>query len=113
MSGSGGTSCSGRATSGRRWWPAVPVPGNPIRIACSLPLLDASLGRGRMSRHPTVEVISRIALDAAAPLDPIAGAISPAVMTVGVVVLAHCDLTSQQVTHDVNQPTRTGRESAR
>src|SRR5712664_4415808 len=55
MSGSGGTSCSGPATSGRRWWPAVPVPGNPIRIACSLPLLDASLGRGRVSRHPTVD----------------------------------------------------------
>jgi molybdopterin-binding protein len=46
-----------------------------------------------MSRHPTVEVISRIALDAAAPLDLTAGAIAPAVMTAGVVVLAHCDLT--------------------
>src|SRR5712664_4795708 len=55
MSGSGGTSCSGPATSGRRWRPAVPVPGNPNRIACSLPLLDASLGRGRVSRHPTVD----------------------------------------------------------
>ena len=68
-------------------------------VACT-----PSLAPRRMSRHPTVEVISRIALDAAAPLDPIAGAISPAVMTVGVVVLAHCDLTSQQVTHDVNEP---------
>jgi hypothetical protein len=38
-----------------------------------------------MSRHPTVEVISRIALDAAAPLDLTAGAISLAVMTVGIV----------------------------
>src|SRR5579864_641731 len=95
MSGSGGTSCSGPATSGRRWRPAVPVPGNPIRIAYSLPLLDASLGRGRVSRPPTVEVISRIALDAAAPLDLSAGAISTAVMTVGVVVLAHYDPTSR------------------
>src|SRR6201986_1902770 len=60
MSGPGGTSCSGPATSGRRCRPAVPVPGNPIRIACSLPLLDASFGRGRVIRHPTVEVISRI-----------------------------------------------------
>jgi len=42
-----------------------------------------------VNRHPAVEVISRIALDAAAPLDLTAGAISPAVMTVGVVVLAH------------------------
>jgi len=41
-----------------------------------------------MSRHPTVEVISRIALDAAAPLDLTIGAISLAVMTVGIVVLA-------------------------
>jgi hypothetical protein len=47
-----------------------------------------------MSRHPSVEVISRIALDAAAPLDLTVGAISPAVVTVGVVVHAHCDLTS-------------------
>jgi hypothetical protein len=46
-----------------------------------------------MSRHPTVEVISRIALDAAAPLDLTAGAISPAVMTAGAVVPAHRDLT--------------------
>src|SRR3982074_2589376 len=88
MSGSAGTSCSGPATSGRRWRPAVPVPGNPIRIACSLPLLDASLGPGGGSRHPTVEVISRSALDAAAALDLTAGPIWPAVMTVGVVVLA-------------------------
>ena len=58
-----------------------------------------------MSRHPTVEVISRIALDAAAPLDLTAGAISLAVMTVGVVVLAHCapDV-ARQLTHDVNEP---------
>jgi hypothetical protein len=48
-----------------------------------------------MSRHPPVEVISRIALDAAAPLDLTAGAISLAVMRVGVVVLAHCDLMSR------------------
>jgi len=41
-----------------------------------------------MSRHPTVKVISRIALDAAAPLDLTTGAISLAVMTVGIVVLA-------------------------
>src|SRR5690242_1569653 len=95
MSGSGGTSSSGPATSGRGWRPAVPVPGNPIRIASSLPLLDASLWRRRVSRHPTVEVISRVALDAAAPLDLTAGAIWPAVMTAGVVVLAHCDLTSR------------------
>jgi hypothetical protein len=60
-----------------------------------LPLLDASLAPGRMSRHPTVEVISRIALDAAAPMDLTGAAISPAVMTAGVVVLAHCDLTSR------------------
>jgi hypothetical protein len=50
-------------------------------------------------------VISRIALDAAAPLDLTAGAISLAVMTVGVVVLAHCapDV-ARQLTHDVNEP---------
>jgi hypothetical protein len=58
-----------------------------------------------MSRHPTVEVISRIALDAAAPLDLTAGAISLAVMTVGITVLAHCapDV-ARQLTHDVNEP---------
>jgi len=48
-------------------------------------LVRPSLAPGRMSRHPTVEVISRIALDAAAPLDLTAGAISLAVMTVGIV----------------------------
>ena len=58
-----------------------------------------------MSRHPTVEVISRIALDAAAPLDLTTGAISPAVMTVGIVVLARCaPHVARQVTLDVNEP---------
>jgi hypothetical protein len=58
-----------------------------------------------MSRHPTVQVISRIALDAAAPLDLTTGAISLAVMTVGVVVLARCaPYVVRQVTLDVNEP---------
>jgi hypothetical protein len=70
----------------------------------------ASLAPGRMSRHPPVEVISRIALDAAAPLDLTAGDISPAVMRVGVVALAHrAPDVARQVTHDVNEPQgRTG-----
>ena len=58
-----------------------------------------------MSRHPTVEVISRIALDAAEPLDLAVGTISPAVMTVGIVVLARCaPHVVRQVTLDVNEP---------
>jgi len=58
-----------------------------------------------MSRHPTVEVISRIALDAAAPLDLAVGTISPAVMTAGIVVLARCaPHVVRQVTLNVNEP---------
>jgi hypothetical protein len=57
-----------------------------------------------MSRHPTVEVISRIALDAAAP-DLTAGAISLAVITVDLVALAHrTPDVARQVTRGVNAP---------
>jgi len=57
-----------------------------------------------MSRHPTVEVISRIAPDAAAP-GLTAGAISLAVITVDLVALAHrTPDVARQVTRGVNAP---------
>jgi hypothetical protein len=58
-----------------------------------------------MSRHPTVEVISRIAPDAAAAPDLTAGAISLAVITVDLVALAHrTPDVARQVTRGVNAP---------
>jgi len=58
-----------------------------------------------MSRHPAVEVISRIALDAAAPLDLTAEAIWLAVMTVGIVAPARrAPHAARQVTLGVGEP---------
>jgi hypothetical protein len=70
-----------------------------LSVACT-----PSLAPGRMSRHPAVEVISRIAPDASA-LDLTAGAISLAVMTVDLVAPAHRtpDVT-RQVTRGGNAP---------
>lgn len=58
-----------------------------------------------MSRHPTVEVISRIAPDAAARLDLTTGASWLTVMTVGIVAPARCaPHIMRQVTLAVNKP---------